>query len=204
MLRLKNKQIPITEWTMRDIMTKNNIHAKIVHKKKYRDKKQMECKYKNLISRNWTTDEPGKKLFTDVTYFKTPSGFIYISSLIDTFDWKIIGYAISLRNDISLVKSMLRTVKKNIDGAIIHSDHGYQYSSHWYIEWCKKHNVKISMSRKGNSLDNYPIEHHWSFLKGECLERIPFKKRKMKLINATVKKYYNWFNVQRINHQILK
>jgi transposase InsO family protein len=203
-IRLSLKQKPITEWILRDIMQKNNIFAKLLKQKKYVDKKYMNCKFKDLIKRNWFTTKPGTKLFTDVTYFHTPDGFVYISSIIDTYDWKIIGHAVSKRNDNKLVMRSLNSITRNINGAIIHSDHGYQYSSHEYVEWCKKRNIKISMSRKGNSLDNYPIEHHWSFLKSECLSYIQYNKRTFDKIKKAVDKYYIWFNNERINSFSLK
>ena len=46
---------------------------------------------------------------------------------------------------------------------IIHSDHGYQYSSHDYLNFMKKHNGIISMSRVGNSLDNREIEYFFRY-----------------------------------------
>jgi putative transposase len=54
------------------------------------------------------------------------------------------------------------------------------------------------MSRLGNSLDNYPIEHHFSFLKQECLNFIKWNDRNFKNVYRNIKDYYKWFNNERI------
>ncbi|GHU50019.1 hypothetical protein FACS189459_3120 [Bacilli bacterium] len=48
-----------------------------------------------------------------------------------------------------------------------------------------------SMSRLGNSLDNYPIEHHFSNLKCECLRKIDISERTLSRIKSEMTKYYN-------------
>jgi transposase InsO family protein len=189
----------ISEWKIRDVMKKYDIHANLITNEKHVDKKNMNCNYKDLIRRNWKTTKPYQKLFTDVTYFKTPTGFIYVSSIIDTYNYHVIAFHASHSNNNKLVMDMLKKLKVNVEGAILHSDHGYQYSSHVYKEWCKSHKVSISMSRKGNSLDNYPIEKHWSFLKQECLRHIGFAFRTLYLVRIQMTLYYKWFNTERIN-----
>ncbi|MDR2653759.1 MAG: IS3 family transposase, partial [Mycoplasmataceae bacterium] len=84
---------------------------------------------------------------------------------------------------------MLKKIKVDISGAIIHTDHGVHYSAHEYQEWIKNHGCSCSMSRLGNSLDNYPIEHHFSFLKRECLWRISSDKINIKLVNKLLDEY---------------
>jgi putative transposase len=54
------------------------------------------------------------------------------------------------------------------------------------------------MSRLGNSLDNYPIEHHFSFLKHECLNFVKWNDRNFKNVYQNIKDYYKWFNNERI------
>jgi hypothetical protein len=48
----------------------------------------------------------------------------------------------------------------------------------------------ISMSRVGNSLDNYPIEHHFNFLKRECLWKLA-SSTSIKEILEELDKYYD-------------
>ena len=190
----------ITEWELRSTMNIYGIKANLIHKKhRYVDPKNTKCKYEDLICGDWYSDEPGKKLFTDVTYLPDGEDFIYISTIIDSYDFKPIGHAASKRNDTKLVIESLNSIERKIDGAILHSDHGATYSSKEYEEWCEKHNIKISMGRVGKSLDNYPIEHHWANVKMECLWKIPLEKRTLTYVRRELEKYYDWFNNFRIS-----
>ena len=56
----------------------------------------------------------------------------------------------------------------------------------------------VQWARLGNSLDNYLIEHHFSFLKQECLNFIKWNDRTFENVYQNVKKYYKWFNNERI------
>ena len=189
---------PTTIAKLRRLMRLIGIKAQIYHKCTRKDPKNTNVKFKNLIKRNFHVQNKYQKLFTDVTYFKTPLGFLYISTIIDVFNNKVLSWNISKNNDISLVIGMLNKISNNIGGAIIHSDHGMQYSSHKYQEWLKQNNCICSMSRLGNSLDNYPIEHHFAFLKQECLNFIKWNDRTFDNVCQKIKEYYKWFNNERI------
>jgi hypothetical protein len=52
---------------------------------------------------------------------------------------------------------------------IHHSDRGSQYCSGEYQALLRSHEMKISMSRKGNCYDNAPVESFFSTLKTELV-----------------------------------
>lgn len=52
---------------------------------------------------------------------------------------------------------------------VLHSDQGSQYLSTEYKSICEANKITISMSRKGNPLDNAVIESFHSILKKETL-----------------------------------
>jgi len=58
---------------------------------------------------------------------------------------------------------------ESIQGLIHHSDQGVQYASKDYVDCLRKHNIKISMSRKGNPYDNAFVE---SFIKTLKVEEV--------------------------------
>ncbi|WP_390271346.1 DDE-type integrase/transposase/recombinase, partial [Arthrobacter sp. NPDC058192] len=66
---------------------------------------------------------------------------------------------------------MLSTFKKafqlhkDVSGLIVHSDQGFQYTSHAYHDMLPTVGAKISMSRRGNCLDNAAMESFFSHLK---------------------------------------
>ena len=60
--------------------------------------------------------------------------------------------------------------KKNIilnENVIIHSDQGVHYTSPKFHNLLKKYNIQQSMSRRGNCLDNSPMEILFAILKQE-------------------------------------
>ena len=59
--------------------------------------------------------------------------------------------------------------RKNVSGLIVHSDQGFQYTSHEYKAICESNNIQISMSRKGTLIDDAPMESFHSILKKETL-----------------------------------
>ncbi|MNW40183.1 Integrase core domain protein [compost metagenome] len=68
---------------------------------------------------------------------------------------------------------VMNTVKKaytkNPDAQpILHSDRGFQYTSHEYHRLQKKYKYIKSMSRVNRCLDNQPIERFWGTFKAEC------------------------------------
>ncbi len=101
-------------------------------------------------------------------------------------------------NDTELViKSILKAnnfakkLNNSLKRTIFHSDHGIQYNSFQMKKIKEKLNFIQSMSRKGNSLDNHPIEYFFSILKQEYLKdyfNSSFKEIK-KQINFAIKDY---------------
>jgi transposase InsO family protein len=53
----------------------------------------------------------------------------------------------------------------------LHSDQGFQYTSHAYFALTREYGITPSMSRRGNPYDNAPAENFFSILKTECLRR---------------------------------
>lgn len=79
---------------------------------------------KNILNRNFESREPLKKLCTDISYFKTKTGWLYLSPVLDLCGRKIQCYSISAHNDEALSEETLDKfftlgIQK---GSILHSD----------------------------------------------------------------------------------
>ena len=55
----------------------------------------------------------------------------------------------------------------NLEGLIMHSDQGWQYQMQNYKKKLNDKRIRQSMSRKGNCLDNSPIENFFGKMKNE-------------------------------------
>ena len=53
----------------------------------------------------------------------------------------------------------------NLEGLIMHSDQGWQYQMQNYKKKLNDKRIRQSMSRKGNCLDNSPIENFFGKMK---------------------------------------
>ena len=127
---------------------------------------------KDLLKRNFKTDALNKIWDTDVTYLIFKGKRLYLSTIIDLYDRRVVSYNISKFNNINLViKTLNDAIKKEKDvhGLIIHSDQGFQYTSYQYKAVCESNGITISMARKGTPLDDAPIESWHALLKKETL-----------------------------------
>lgn len=126
----------------------------------------------NKVKRIFTVDLPNKVWSTDITYLIFGNRRAYLSTIIDLYDRKIVSSIISPRNDLDIVINTLNKAIKKRKGAyglILHSDQGFQYTSYAYKAICEANGITISMSRKGNPIDNSPIESFHAILKKETI-----------------------------------
>ena len=124
----------------------------------------------NLVNRNFNTNAPNKIWTTDITYLIFNNKRAYLSTILDLYDRKIVAYKISDRNDLKIVIDTLNEAiqkRKNVQGVILHSDQGFQYTSFQYKKICESNGITISMSRKGTPIDDSPMESFHSILKKE-------------------------------------
>jgi transposase InsO family protein len=61
----------------------------------------------NLLARQFDVDEPDYAWVGDITYVWTAEGWLYVSTLLDLYSRKIVGWAMSSRIDTTLVKDAL-------------------------------------------------------------------------------------------------
>lgn len=108
----------------------------------------------------------------DITYVQLQRDFIYLSAIIEAFSRKCIGWDLGRHIDTVLAMnalSMAISERKSLGfGELVHhSDQGVQYASHEYVDLLKRHEIGISMSRKGNPYDNAFAESFMKTLKAE-------------------------------------
>jgi transposase InsO family protein len=126
----------------------------------------------NLVERKFNVDEEDKIWCTDITYLIWNNKRAYLSTIIDLYDRKVVSYKISKFNNNQLVIDTLNEAlskRKDVQGLIIHSDQGFQYTSFEYKVICESNHMQISMSRKGTPIDDSPMESFHSILKKETL-----------------------------------
>ena len=124
----------------------------------------------NLLKRDFHADKPFEKLTTDITEFKVGDEKVYLSPILDMYNREIISYSISTSPNLQQVKDMLDGLFAKLPAnaePLFHSDQGWQYQHAEYQRLLAEHNIKQSMSRKGNCMDNGIMENFFGRLKVE-------------------------------------
>lgn len=156
------------------IMRKYKLRVKYqkIYKKNYWRIKEEKYEVEDLLKRDFKAQKENEKWCTDITYLIHKGKRAYLSTIIDLKDKKIVAYKISRKNDNRLVIDTLNEAikrRKDVQGTILHSDHGYQYTSLEYRAVCESNGILRSMSRKGIPIDNSPIESFHASFKREVL-----------------------------------
>ena len=154
------------------LMRKYNLLAEIRRPRPlYRRQQKMKI-YENKLNRDFQADAPNQKWVTDICYIHTKEGVLYLSAIKDLYDNFIVAYDAGTAQDNALVYRTMKKARKEVsDGLVLHSDQGFQYTSHGYLNLTKQYGILPSMSRAGNPLDNAPAENFSGILKVECIYR---------------------------------
>jgi putative transposase len=134
----------------------------------------------NLVSRRFEASAPNQVWAGDVTFVPTGEGWLYVAVLLDLFSRRVVGWAMSEKNDESLTLAALHMAIDQRDpgaGLIHHTDRGTTYAATEYQDVLQRHGIRCSMSRRANCLDNAVSESFFSTLKTECTARVTFTTR---------------------------
>jgi putative transposase len=128
----------------------------------------------NHVNREFEVSTPNQVWVTDITYIRTHEGWLYLAVVLDLYSRQVIGWSMqsSLHTDLVL-QALLMAVwrRKPIQSVWVHSDQGCQYTSDEWQRFLREHNLKCSMSRRGNCWDNAVVESFFQLLKRERIKR---------------------------------
>jgi putative transposase len=151
-------------------------------------------KYPNLIKYIQPTSA-NQVWVSDITYYRTTSGFVYISFITDAYSRKIVGYHVAdTLEAIHTIKALMMAIKQASDpltGLIHHSDRGIQYCCIEYVNLLQDHGIAISMTENGDPLENAIAERLNGIIKEEFLNHYSLKNQSevMNALNQSVAVY---------------
>ncbi|MDD4290404.1 MAG: IS3 family transposase [Patescibacteria group bacterium] len=190
------------------IKNKYNLTTKIRRKNPYKmimKKTQEHHTFNNILDRKFKQNVPGKVLCTDITYlYYGQCSKAYLSAVKDIASKEIVSWQLSNNLSMKFVLDSidnLKNIKTISCETIIHSDQGFHYTNPEFIEKIKVLNLRQSMSRKGNCIDNAPMESFFGHLKDEidCKEIKTFSE-----LNDIINKYMNYYNNYRYQWNLKK
>ena len=127
----------------------------------------------NILDRQFHAENPGQKWVSDITYLSTLDGWVYLTIVLDLYDRKVLGWALSdgMESSHTSVAALEMAIKNRRpqEGLLFHSDRGVQYCAQSFRTFLQARcpSVRQSMSRKGNCWDNACAESFFKTLKGE-------------------------------------
>jgi putative transposase len=134
----------------------------------------------NLLQRDFHTERPDAAWVSDITYIWTREGWLYLAAILDLYSRKVVAWTLADRMTASLVCTALDTaarLRRPAPGLIFHSDRGSQYASHALRRRLWRHQMRQSMSRRGNCWDNAVAESFFATLKKELVRNRAFDTR---------------------------
>jgi len=153
-------------------------------------------KYSNL-TRDFVPQKINQLWVSDITYLKTNQGYLYLSLITDAYSRKLVGYDLSNNleavNALQALKMAIKHSTDSLTELIHHSDRGIQYCSHEYVALLNKNGIRISMTEKGDPLENAIAERINGIIKNEYLlnNAIIDKQHAKQLLEKTVIAYNN-------------
>jgi putative transposase len=134
----------------------------------------------NLLQRAFEAERPNAIWLADITYVATDEGWLYLAAVKDMATREIVGWSMADHLKSSLGENALRMAIQHHAppaGLIHHSDRGVQYACGSYRRILDRHEIRASMSRKGDCLDKAPMESFFGSLKTELVYRTRFRTR---------------------------
>jgi transposase InsO family protein len=149
----------------------------------------------DLIGRDFPAKQLNQKWYGDGTELPTDEGKLYLASVLDMGSRRLVGFAIGEHHDAQLAYAALAMAVAvrggAVDGVILHTDQGSEYTARLFRDSCTRLGIKQSMGRVGSALDNAVIEAWHSTFECELrgLERFVTKDAARIRVSAWIDDY---------------
>jgi len=203
------KNITMNHKKIKRIKAKYDLITKIRRKNPYKavmKKTQEHRTFPNILDRQFTQLVPFKVFCTDITYVFFNNRVAYFSVVKDIASGEVVAWSLKMHIAMELVIDTVKQMKDNVNipslkDVLIHSDQGFHYTNPEYIHMIDALNMTQSMSRKGNCIDNSPMESFFGHFKDE----VDYQACKtFEDLLAMVKEYIEYYNTQRQQWELKK
>ena len=162
--------------------------------------------FANILDRKFEQQAPQKVFCTDITYLFYNGTVAYLSAVKDIASREIVAWSLSKHIDMNLVFETIKSMKSNpvitsLKNILIHSDQGFHYTNPDYVSQIKNSEMTQSMSRKGNCIDNSPMETFFGHFKDE----VDYKNCKIfEELRTLTAEYIDYYNNERQQWELKK
>lgn len=124
----------------------------------------------DLVKRRFVGSGPNQIWFTDLTMIRTGQGMLRAAVILDSYNREVISWSVAGHETPSTVMTALReaiSIRRPPAGCIIHSDRGYQFTSHEWLELAGNSGLRPSIGERKSPQDNAMMESWFASLKNE-------------------------------------
>ena len=214
-LQLKNDGWSVNHKAVKRLMSKLKLYG-VTPRAKYKSykgdfngtvdnkllyKKVDTKKHRTEYIRDFSTTAVNEKWTTDVSEFHIAAGKLYLSPILDIHNREIVSYNISKSPSYIQVADMLNKAFNkftDLSNLIFHSDQGWQYQMYPYHKALRERGITQSMSRKGNCLDNSPMENFFGKMKNEMFYGHEYEFKTLEQLQKGMEDYIEYYNNERI------
>lgn len=133
--------------------------------RKFRKTKDNGASFPNLLLTE-SPRYPHHIWASDFTHVSFHGKIVYIATIIDLFTRGIAGFSVMTTHSVSLVMAaLLAAIHRHPHPAILHSDHGSEYTSKDYVTLNEQLGIIMSMSKKASPWENGYQESFYSQFK---------------------------------------
>lgn len=154
----------------------------------------------NLLNQNFNPVAVNEIWAGDITYLKTPEGWLYLAIVMDLYSRRIVGWLMSSKIDTALISKALMmayNLRLPSKGCVFHSDRGSQYTSGQYKALLKSYDMRSSQGDIGACWDNMVVERFFGSLKHDWLFKSAHANRKE--MRQDVLDYLHYYNLTRLH-----
>ncbi|MDU5158288.1 MAG: IS3 family transposase, partial [Citrobacter sp.] len=167
----------------------------------------------NRINRRFDTNIPHQKITTDTSEFKyyevDQKGRmlikkLYLDPFMDLCNREILSHSISPRpSGQNVMQALNEAIEITSDckyRRTFHSDRGWAYQMKAYSSVLESNKIFQSMSRKGNCIDNSPMENFFGIMKQEMYYGMVYYSYEE--LKNSIEKYIKYYNEKRIKEKL--
>lgn len=181
---------------------KYRLKTKIRVKSRYRQFAKKKTEHEtcpNILERNFKDLKADQVYSTDITTLRYCGKKAYLAAVKDLETKEIVGFSVSHKIDLELTnkameRALMRLAPSKRRCLMVHSDQGVHFTHISFRSLLEKNGVLQSMSRKGNCLDNAPIESFFGLFKDHLDLR---GCREIKEVEKEVTKEVDYYNNER-------
>ena len=205
MHQVARKEIPCGLHRVARLMSQDGL--KVPQRRRRRSTTQSKHKRPvppNILGREFMAVAPNHTWLSDITYVPTQQGWLYLAVVLDLYARRVVGWAMeSYLADLLTRKALKMALRRRQPAPALlhHSDRGIQYASLDYRKLLLSNKAAISMCRKGDVLDNAPMDSFYATLKKELVHRHNYQTRK-EAVSSIFEYIDGYYNLVRIHSAI--